>query len=420
MNFGKYVNESTANGNLVIQPRMGVMDPRFMRQGLSMVKSSKANTVGTITVDSYTRTRNLTAVEEAITNNQRLNGYPIVTHSTQITKDMLSGIQSEDFPIQVRHGSALPLHIFEALIKAKLDATEGGPISYCLPYGQIPLSDSIPAWKECCQLINIKSTSDYTVHLESFGGCMLGQLCPPSLLIALSVLECIFFGTYGVRSVSLSYAQQTSIKQDIAALLALRKLAEGKLTGIDWHIVLYAYMGVFPATKLGCEDLQESAVRLAKAGNADRLIVKTTAESLRIPTFEENIEAIETSQKHWELFCANSAISGFESKHNDNEIYLEAKLLIEEVLSLDSDIDKALLKAFKSGLLDVPYCLHKSNRGETRSMIDQTGQIRWASTGRMPVLSQYTQSSPDPVEFLSMLNYTKRQSDRPYLNKYEK
>ena len=86
-------------------------------------------------------------------------------------------------------------------------------------------------------------------HLETFGGCLLGQLCPPSLLVATSVLEALFFVQHGLRSVSLSYAQQTHPVQDIEALAALDRLATELLPDVvDRHIVLYTYMGVFPRT----------------------------------------------------------------------------------------------------------------------------------------------------------------------------
>ena len=67
----------------------------------------------------------------------------------------------------------------------------------------------------------------------------------------MSVLECMFFRQHGIRSVSLSYAQQTSPDQDTEAVLALRRLAAEWLPDTDWHIVIYAYMGVYPRTPAG-------------------------------------------------------------------------------------------------------------------------------------------------------------------------
>ena len=46
-----------------------------------------------------------------------------------------------------------------------------------------------------------------------------------SLLVAMSVLECLFFRQHGVRSVSLSYAQQTNAEQDTEAVFTLRRMA---------------------------------------------------------------------------------------------------------------------------------------------------------------------------------------------------
>ena len=124
---------------------------------------------------------------------------------------------------------------------------------------------------------------------------MMGQLCPPSLLVALSVLECMFFRQHGVRSVSLSYAQQTSRDQDTEAVLALRRLAAELLSDLDWHVVIYAYMGVYPRTAGGATRLVGDAARLAVSSGAARLIVKTVAEAHRIPSIADNVAALEAA-----------------------------------------------------------------------------------------------------------------------------
>ena len=123
------------------------------------------------------------------------------------------------------------------------------------------------------------------------GGCLLGQLCPPGLLVATSVLEALFFVQHGIRSVSLSYAQQTSASQDEEAIQALARLAAERLPAIDTHVVVYAYMGRFPRTPRGASRLLADAARLAVRTGAARLIVKTTVESVRIPSVAENVAA---------------------------------------------------------------------------------------------------------------------------------
>src|SRR6185503_7856261 len=180
--------------------------------------------------------------------------------------ELLTGLADGGFPIQVRHGSATPGDIFEAIGRAGLAASEGGPVSYCLPYGRTPLADSIRHWAAACARF-AEVAAGRQPHLETFGGCLMGQLCPPSLLVAISVLEAMFFVQHGISSVSLSYAQQTNALQDQQAITALRRLAAEFLPSADWHVVLYTYMGVYQGTPEGaCILLEESARLAVRAG----------------------------------------------------------------------------------------------------------------------------------------------------------
>lgn len=136
--FGAFVARAAAAGQLVVQPRMGFSDPRRMRAGLERTKRAVATTVGTLTIDSYTRVGDQDAARAAVAEGIALNGYPIATHSTGLTRSLLDGVLDPAFPVQVRHGSSRPEAIIRALAAAGLDATEGGPVSYCLPYGRTP------------------------------------------------------------------------------------------------------------------------------------------------------------------------------------------------------------------------------------------------------------------------------------------
>ncbi|WP_432126857.1 methylaspartate mutase [Streptomyces sp. bgisy082] len=381
--FGAFVAASAAAGRLVVQPRMGFGDPGRMRAGLARTRAATAHTVGTLTVDSYTRVGDLAAARAAVAEGAALNGYPIATHAPDTTRALLEGLHDDAFPVQVRHGSARPGTIIEALTAAGLTATEGGPVSYCLPYGRTPLRESVEAWARACELLAGTARPGTTPHLESFGGCLLGQLCPPGLLVATSVLECLFFAQYGLRSVSLSYAQQTDPAQDEEAVRALRRLAAEFLpAGVEHHVVLYTYMGVFPRTERGATRLLEASARLAVRSGAGRLIVKTAAEAHRIPTVEENVRALETA-------AAAAALAGppepAPTADGNGEVYEEARTLIETVLGLHPDLSRALPAAFARGLLDVPFCLHPDNPGRSRGFIDPAGRLRWARTGAMPI-----------------------------------
>ena len=407
--FGAFVRAAAAAGDLVVQPRMGMSDPRLMREGLLATRRAAATTVGTLTLDSYTRVGDHEAVRRALEQGADLNGYPLVHHGPDTTRAVLDGIAGPSFPVQVRHGSAHPEAIFRTMAATGLSATEGGPISYCLPYSRSPLRDSVASWTRCCQGFARLRETGMEPHLETFGGCMMGQLCPPSLLVALSVLEALFFRSLGLRSVSLSYAQQTNREQDEEALAALAALAADLLPDLDWHVVVYTYMGVYPRSEHGALLLLGEAARLAARTGAARLIVKTAAEAHRIPTVAENVTALE--------LAAKAAVDerGRSAGYPDTGLLAEARAIVEAVLELDrGDLGRALVTAFERGYLDVPFCLHPDNAGRSRSLIGADGRLLWSDIGALPIggLAEVSRSERmNSTALLSSLSFVARGFD---------
>ncbi|WP_018681303.1 methylaspartate mutase [Actinokineospora enzanensis] len=408
MSFEEFVARSHAAGALVVQPRMGFGDPTAMRAGLAATRSARAVTVGTLTLDSYTRVRDTASAEHALRNGLPLNGYPIVNHPPEVTRGMLAGLMDADFPVQVRHGSARPADIFRAMIAAGLHATEGGPVSYCLPYSRTPLDEAVRNWAFCTDLLLAAEPEGGRPHVETFGGCMMGQLCPPSELVALSVLEALFFYRRGLRSISVSYAQQTNMEQDQEAVSALRGLCAELLPEATWHVVIYAYMGLFPRTEVGALSLLAGAAELAVTTGSERLIVKTTAEAHRIPTVAENVAALEHAHLAARATIHRATVAA------DNQVYREAAALVDAVLNCHEDLGRALVIAFKRGLLDVPFCLHPDNAGQARSFLDAEGRLGWSELGSLPlrgVVEQRRQAALTSSTLMSALSHVQSTHD---------
>src|SRR5690554_264457 len=401
--FHDYVNQQRLYGKTIWQPRMGFGNPDHMKAGLKAVADEKEfSRSGTITLDAYTRVGDYKTPLTSLKAGVALNGYPIVSHGGETTMDVLSPARIAGIPVQIRHGTSRPQDIFKRMAELGLDATEGGPISYCLPYGRLPLSEAVDAWKESCLIMAGEIEHG---HIESFGGCMMGQLCAPSVLVAINIIEALFFFHYGISSASLSYAQGTSDQQDKGAIAALRQLAREYLPQNSWHIVFYMYMGVFPATPAGARRLIFDAASLAVRSGCERVIVKTVSESIQIPTIEQNIDALRFSAAAGDQL-AHEQLSAMELRHRD-EVYAEAKLIIDTLLSESSDPGKAIKNCFKQGLLDVPYCLHSDNQGLTRTYIDGEGALRWADSGKLPILTSISyfgkQKTLTAKAFLEML-----------------
>ncbi|WP_064741860.1 methylaspartate mutase [Hamadaea tsunoensis] len=407
--FGDVVRRRAATHGLVVQPRMGFADPARMRAGLVATRGARAATAGTITLDSYTRVGDHESVRLALRRGDDLNGFPIVGHGPDATAAMIDGVAGPDFPIQVRHGSPDPRHIVAALLASGLDATEGGPVSYCLPYSRTPLRDAVDNWARTCEALAGARTPEREPHLETFGGCMMGQLCPPALLVALSVLEGLFFWQHGVRDISFSYAQQTNAAQDEEAVAALHRLAGELLPQARSHVVVYTYMGVFPRTEQGALRLLGDSARLAVRTGARRLIVKTTAEAFRIPTVAENVTALEYAARvAADEFRAEAPLVGETGLHE------QAKSIVDAVLELSDDVGAALVAAFARGCLDVPYCLHPDNAGRTRGYVDGSGRLRWKRIGGLPIRETAEVISGRPMsaaELIDALSYVELKYD---------
>ncbi|MGV9885924.1 FAD/NAD(P)-binding protein [Streptomyces sp. NPDC003395] len=413
--LGSHVRRAADAGRLVVQPRMGMAAPDAMAAGLRSVCSLPFPTVGTLTLDSYTRVGDHDRARAALAAGDALNGFPLVAHGPGVTAEVAAAAGAR--PVQVRHGSALPGAIFRTMARAGLSASEGGPVSYCLPYGRTPLAESVANWRAAtAEFAELSRARGLRAHLETFGGCLLGQLCPPSLLVATSLLEALFFVQQGTPSVSLSYAQQTDARQDVEALAALRALADTWLPGhVDRHLVLYTYMGVFPGSPQGARLLMDRSVELAVRGGAERLIVKTPVEAVRLPTVAENIAALRSADEAAGRARGEGRVP-WAREVDFGEVLAEAGALVEATLELHEDVGTALVRAFAAGLLDVPFCLHADNRGLTQAAVDGEGRLRWTRTGRLPLPRRTgpARSAPAPVtagRLLQMLRYTADRHD---------
>ncbi|MFC4258098.1 methylaspartate mutase [Marinobacter lacisalsi] len=400
-----YVAEQKLRDRTVWQPRMGFGDPEKMKAGLAAVADQcDFGRSGTITLDAYTRVGDFETPLNSLRSGVALNGYPIVSHDMETTNEVVSPARINGIPVQIRHGTSKPQAIFARMAELGLEATEGGPISYCLPYGRLPLAEAVAAWEDSCKLMANRIEHG---HIESFGGCMMGQLCAPSILVAINIIEALFFLQHGVSTASLSYAQGTSDAQDKGAIAALRRLAKEYLPFGTWHIVFYMYMGVFPKTPEGASRLIYDAACLAVRSGCERVIVKTISEAIQIPTIEQNIYALKLSASA-ERKYGQEPLTDREKEHYE-EVYMEAKSMVDAVLNESADLGKAIINCFRTGVLDVPYCLHLDNRGQTRTYIDGDGCLRWADRGALPLnrsvsyIGRHKQLSSS--EFLNMLDY---------------
>jgi methylaspartate mutase epsilon subunit len=409
--FHLFIERMKKNNELVVQPRMGVSHFEKMGEGLKAVSSLPFAVVATLTVDSFTRNLEFAELTEALRDGHELNGFPLITYGSASVSNLIKTYTQPGVFVQVRHGSPLPFELFKVMVDAGIYVSEGGPISYCLPYSRVMVEKSLENWTESVQLL----ASYEGAHMESFGGCLLGQLCHPSLLVAVSLLEGLFFKECGIKDLSLSYAQGTHAAQDYAALQVLDEFAQEFFADCHYHRVLYTYMGLYPTTAAGARAVLKESVKIARLSGVERLVVKTEVESLRIPTFQENSNALIAAHR---MSKSKEIADDFKFDQEEyHRIKDQVQCIIEAVLSLDQNIGQAIIKALHQGIIDVPYCLHPQNKNIARCGVDARGYLQWITHGMIPLhpktISPYFgrgfKLTPDG--FMKMLSHMQRKFD---------
>jgi methylaspartate mutase epsilon subunit len=293
-NFALKLIEAKKQGRTFIQPRAGVA---LVDEHIDLLKhlvSSGADFLPT-TIDSYTRHNRYQEAEEGIKESIRegrslLNGFPAVNHGVSECKRVLDSVS---VPLQARHGTPDARLLAEIIHAAGWTSNEGGGISYNIPYTKnISLADSIYYWQYCDRLVGYYEDHGVTINREPYGP-LTGTLVPPSIAIAIGIIESLLAAEQGVKNITVGFGQCGNIVQDVAAIHMLQILIEEylerfKYTGMFVTTVFHQWMGGFPRDEAAAIGLISMASTVAALAGATKMITKTPYESIGVPTKEIN------------------------------------------------------------------------------------------------------------------------------------
>ncbi|MBC3842191.1 methylaspartate mutase [Streptacidiphilus sp. 4-A2] len=375
------LHTARATGRVALQPRCGVGSHAQMMTLLRDLEQHARPDILTLTIDSHTRLKRFdNARAVLLRNSAELNGYPLVTHGWQRGRELNEAVAA---PLEVRHGSPDARLLFETSVASGITSFEGGGISYNLPYSKaVPLSESLAAWRDVDALCGELAGRGLVVDRELFG-TLTAVLVPPSISLAVSVLEAVAAAREGVRCISVAYPQGGHFEQDVAALRAIPLLAASYLPeGVEVHAVLHEFMGVFPKERSHAEDLILYGALVARLGGATKLITKTYLEAYGIPDTRANIDGLLASR-------ANSPLLDFIALDEERVgseldwILQEVAEIVEPVLAT-TDLHKEIEAAFAEGRLDIPFSASRYARSEVIPRRAPDGAIRYLSPGLLP------------------------------------
>ncbi|GAA5315121.1 MAG: methylaspartate mutase subunit E [Candidatus Pelagadaptatus aseana] len=374
---------------MLVQPRGGF--PTYKKQFALYEFFTDANVdILPLTIDSNTRLNDYGTAQKMLRLSEEndvdmLNGYPLVNHGYRTTRKMITHF---DRPVSLRHGTPDARLLIETAIASGIFEIEGGPITYLLPYSKnFPLDKAFLYWKYVERVCANYSALNEPINRESFGP-LTATLVPPSITIVIQLLEMLLALEEGVKSFSVSFAQQGSMSQDIVTGAVLKKLARYYAEQIDCadadiHLVYHQWMGAFPTNQNFAEQLINMATVIASMVGADKIITKTREEASGIPTKEANAKTVADTQYTLRIL---NGLPNVVDEEEEEILTLEVKAIMEAVFNDSADtLWRKVFNSIKNGVIDVPFSPHIINHNEMITIRDDQKNIRIIKRGNVPI-----------------------------------
>ncbi len=390
--FSVKLDKADEEGVTLTQPRAGVAIPSEHIKLLKFLEEEGGADLLPSTIDSYTRHNRYKEAEVGInesitTGRSMLNGFPAVNHGVEVCRKVTSSVKS---PVQVRHGTPDARLLTEISIAGGFTSYEGGGISYNIPYSKDhSLEKTIYDWQYVDRLIGKYEEAGVTINREPFGP-LTGTLVPPSISNTVAVLESLLAAEQGVKHLTVGYGQCGNLIQDVAAIKSLRNMTEKYLKKFGYEdvkvtTVLHQWMGGFPQDEAKAFGVISLGATAAAFSGATKVIVKTPHEAMGVPTKEANAEGLKTTKQVVSMLKDQNFLSLPAVEKECEIIEMEMECMLKKTLEMGND-DFAIgaVRAFESGIIDVPFSPSKYNAGKCLPSRDNDGAIRFLHTGDLP------------------------------------
>ena len=375
----------------LIQPRAGVALVDDQIKLLTYLQNEGQADLLPTTIDSYTRQSCFEDAQkgiiESIKNNKSmLNGFPAVNHGVESCRRIINAL---DTPVQVRHGTPDARLLSEITYAGGFTSFEGGGISYNIPYAKnVTLEKTIRDWQYVDRLTGIYEEEGISINREPYGP-LTGTLVPPCISHSVAIIESLLAAEQGVKNISVGYGQCGNFIQDIAAIRALEELTNEYLIKAGYEdvvvtTVLHQWMGSFPQDEAKAFSVISLGSTLASLSKATKVIVKTPHEALGVPTKEANAQGLLCTKQILDMLKDQE----FKTNEVDIEkevIKMETRCIVDKCFEIgEGDIAKGSVRAFKNGILDIPFAPSIHTLGKILPARDNYGAIRILNPGKLP------------------------------------
>ncbi|MDI6697591.1 MAG: methylaspartate mutase subunit E [Candidatus Saccharicenans sp.] len=391
--FARAMQKAREKGRTLLQPRAGVALIDDHIKLLRYLETEGQADLLPTTIDAYTRQNRYEEAEKGIEKSRQagtslLNGFPAVNHGLEGCRRVVESLSK---PLQVRHGTPDARLLAEITLAAGFTSFEGGGISYNIPYAKrVPVEKSLRDWQYVDRLVGLYEENGIRINREPFGP-LTGTLVPPCISIAVGIIEGLLAIRQGVRSITLGYGQGGNIIQDVAAITALRQLAEEyfRQEGFDdfeLTTVFHQWMGGFPEDEAKAFSVIALGAIVARFSGAEKVIVKSPHEAMGIPTKEANAQGLRATRQAINMVEDQVIFKPEALETEVNLIKAEVRSLLNKVYEIgQGDVATGTVAAFEAGFLDVPFAPSIYNHGKIIPMRDNEGFIRIFNKGHLPL-----------------------------------
>lgn len=390
--FAKRLIKAKKNGETLTQPRAGVALLDEHINLLNFLHTEGEADLLPSTIDSYTRQNQYqncaNAIEESMkAGRSLLNGFPAVNHGVKGVRKL---VESVNAPLQVRHGTPDARLLTEITLAGGFTSYEGGGISYNIPYAKsVSLEQTIFDWQYNDRLVGIYAEHGIEINREPFGP-LTGTLVPPCISHAVAIIEAILAAEQGVKNITLGYGQCGNLFQDIAAIKALEQLAEEYLVKHGYNdcvvtTVFHQWMGGFPQDEAKAFAVISWGAAAAALAKATKVIVKTPHEALGIPTKEANAMGLRATKQLINMLADQPFPMTTEVDVEVAMIKAETRCILDKIFEIgNGDFAVGSVRAFETGVLDVPFAPSQYSLNKILPARDNQGAVRLFDVGNLP------------------------------------
>jgi methylaspartate mutase epsilon subunit len=386
------MRRAVAEGRCLTQPRGGVGTFELQRELMRTLDRDGFADVVPTTTDSYTRNEQFHLAQKGIEESGRagrslLNGYPLVNYGVERAADLIDAIGK---PAIMLTGTAMPKLTGEIGFAGGYTGYLGSGIAYTSSYTKdLSIEDGIRNYQYLDRLAAMYLDHGVELHRRQ-PGFLTGTNVPPSIAIAICVLDALIAAAQGVRNYGLEMGETLHLVQDAAAVRVCRDLCGAYLARAGHRdmftsVTLLHWMGAWPQDEAQCAALVSYGGTLAAIAGAVSVTTKSTHEAFGIPTPAANAEALRTTRMAVYL-ARNIRLDGLPAFEAECDlISREVRPIVDRVLEMgDGDAAVGTVRAFEAGVLDVPWSPNRFVKSRVLPARDVDGYLRILDPGLMP------------------------------------